>query len=115
MRARIVLAAADGESNTDLSQRLGLSITTVRRWRNRFAEARLDGLVDEPRPGRPRVVGDDRIEALIAATLETHPAGRHALVDALDGRPPRIEPVDGVAGLAGVRTGSAQTGFVEAV
>ncbi|HWF30643.1 MAG TPA: helix-turn-helix domain-containing protein, partial [Mycobacterium sp.] len=73
MRARIVLAAADGESNTALAQRLELSITTVRRWRNRFAEQRLDGLVDEPRPGRPRVVGDDRIEALIAATLETTP------------------------------------------
>ena len=73
MRSRIVLAAADGGSNTELSQRLGLSITTVRRWRNRFAEQRLDGLVDEPRPGRPRVVGDDRIETLITATLETSP------------------------------------------
>ena len=73
MRARIVLAAADGESNTELSQRMGLSITTVRRWRNRFAEQGMDGLVDEPRPGRPRVVGDDRIEALITATLETAP------------------------------------------
>src|SRR5258707_4518765 len=73
MRARIVLAAADGESNTELSQRLGFSITTVRRWRNRFAEQGMDGLVDEPRPGRPRVVGDEKIEALIAATLETTP------------------------------------------
>jgi transposase len=73
MRSRIVLAAADGGSNTELSERLGLSITTVRRWRNRFAEQRLDGLVDEPRPGRPRVVGDDQIEALITATLETTP------------------------------------------
>jgi transposase len=73
MRSRIVLAAADGGSNTELSQRLGLSITTVRRWRNRFAELRLDGLLDEPRPGRPRVVGDNRIHALITATLETAP------------------------------------------
>jgi transposase len=73
MRSRIVLAAADGGSNTELAQRLGLGIVTVRRWRNRFAEIGLDGLVDEPRPGRPRVVGDDRIEALIVATLETTP------------------------------------------
>jgi transposase len=73
MRARIVLAAADGGSNTELAQRLGLSITTVRRWRNRFVVDRLDGLLDEPRPGRPRVVGDDRIEALITATLESTP------------------------------------------
>jgi transposase len=74
MRARIVLAAADGGSNTELSKRLGLAIGTVRRWRNRFADLRLDGLVDEPRPGRPRIVGDDKIEALIVATLETAPA-----------------------------------------
>ena len=73
MRSRIVLAAADGGSNTELSERLGLSITPGRRGRNRFAELRLDGLVDEPRPGRPRVVGDDQIEALIVATLETTP------------------------------------------
>ena len=73
MRSRIVLAAADGGSNTELSQRLGLSIGTVRRWRNRFAEYRLEGLLDEPRPGRPRAVGDTAIEALITATLETTP------------------------------------------
>jgi transposase len=64
MRARIVLAAADGGSSTELAERLDLSIATVRRWRNRFAAARLDGLVDEPRPGRRRVVGDERIEAI---------------------------------------------------
>ena len=71
MRSRIVLAAADGGSNTELAQRLGLSITTVRRWRNRFVTDRCDGLLDEPRPGRPRVVGDEQIKDLITATLET--------------------------------------------
>ena len=73
VRSRIVLAAADGDSNTVLAQRLGLSITTVRRWRNRFVIDRCDGLLDEPRPGRPRVVGDERIKELITATLETTP------------------------------------------
>jgi transposase len=73
MRSRIVLAAADGGSNTELSQRLGLAIGTVRRWRNRFAKYRLDGLLDERRAGRPRVVGDEAIDALITATLETTP------------------------------------------
>ena len=73
MRSRIVLAAAEGESNTVLAARLGLSVTTVRRWRNRFVVDRLDGLIDEPRPGRPRVVGDEQIKALITATLESSP------------------------------------------
>jgi transposase len=73
MRSRIVLAAADGGTNTDLAEQLGLSITTVRRWRNRFVVDRCDGLLDEPRPGRPRVVGDEQIKKLITATLETTP------------------------------------------
>ena len=74
LRSRIVLAAADGESNSDMAARMGISRTTVQRWRNRFVEQRCDGLLDEPRPGRPRVVDDARIEALITATLETTPA-----------------------------------------
>jgi len=73
MRSRIVLAAADGGTNTELAQRLGLAVTTVRRWRNRFVVDRCDGLLDEPRPGRPRVVGDEQIKALITATLEATP------------------------------------------
>lgn len=46
----------------------------VTKWRNRFAADRIEGLLDQPRPGRPRVVGDERIEALITATLEDHTA-----------------------------------------
>ena len=57
-----------------MAARMGISRTTVQRWRNRFVEQRCDGLLDEPRPGRPRVVDDARIEALITATLETAPA-----------------------------------------
>ena len=74
LRARIVLAAADGGCNVDVADRLDLDRGTIRKWRNRFAESRCDGLLDEPRPGRPRVIGDDRIEELITATLETTPA-----------------------------------------
>lgn len=73
LRSRIVLAAADGERNSDMAARMKISRSTVRRWRNRFVEQRCDGLLDEPRPGRPRVVGDVQIEALITATLETTP------------------------------------------
>ena len=73
MRSRIVLAAAGGGSNTEIAARLGVSRPTVTTWRNRFAERRLDGLVDEPRPGRPRTVSDAQVEALITTTLETTP------------------------------------------
>lgn len=68
-----MLAAADGESNTDMAVRMNISRNTVKRWRNRFVELRCDGLLDEPRPGRPRVVGDEQIKALITQTLESAP------------------------------------------
>ena len=58
MRARIVLAGAEGLGNTEIARRQSVALSTVRKWRNRFAEARLDGLLDEPRPGRPRTVSD---------------------------------------------------------
>ena len=73
MRSRIVLAAAEGESNVAVAQRLGVTRSTVRVWRSRFAERRLDGLVDEPRPGRPRTVSDADVERLITETLEAAP------------------------------------------
>jgi transposase len=73
MRSRIVLAAADGLSNTAIADKLDIHVSSARKWRTRFVTSRLDGLLDEPRPGRPRVVGDERIEALIVATLETAP------------------------------------------
>jgi transposase len=72
-RSRIVLAAAEGGSNVAVAERLGVERGTVRKWRNRFAELRLDGLLDEPRPGRPRTVTDDQVEAVITKTLESTP------------------------------------------
>jgi transposase len=73
MRARIVLAAAGGESNVTIAKRLGISVPTARRWRRRFAERRLDGLLDEPRPGQPRKITDRQIEEVIVRTLEERP------------------------------------------
>ncbi|BBY60184.1 hypothetical protein MSAR_33200 [Mycolicibacterium sarraceniae] len=73
LRARIVLAASDGGTNIEVADRFEVHRSTVRKWRNRFVEYRCDGLLDEPRPGRPRVVGDERIKDLITATLETTP------------------------------------------
>ena len=72
-RSRIVLAAAEGGSNVAVAEQLGVERGTVRKWRNRFAEHRLDGLLDEPRPGRPRTVTDDQVEAVITKTLESTP------------------------------------------
>src|SRR5258708_3970090 len=74
LRCRIVLAAAAGEFNRDIATRLGVHPTTVGKWRARFAEQRLDGLHDEPRPGGPRTVGDDDVERVIVKTLEETPA-----------------------------------------
>ena len=72
-RARIVLMAADGHENKLISQQLGADQNTVGKWRRRFAERRVDGLLDEPRPGAPRQIGDDDIAETIRLTLETTP------------------------------------------
>jgi transposase len=74
LRCRIVLAAADGEPSKDIATRLGCDKSTVGRWRSRFAERGLDGLHDEPRPGKPRSVSDDDVERVIVKTLEEQPA-----------------------------------------
>jgi transposase len=65
---------AEGGTIGEVAEDLGVSRPTVSKWRSRFLHARLEGLSDEPRPGRPRVIGDARIEALIVKTLEEEPA-----------------------------------------
>ena len=72
-RSRIVLLAAEGLRNTEIAERLGVHRNMATKWRARFAEHRLDGLVDEPRPGRPRTVTDEQVEAVVVRTLETSP------------------------------------------
>jgi transposase len=67
------LAAAAGESSKEIAARLGCSRSTVGRWRGRFAERGLDGLHDEPRPGKPRSIGDEDVERVIVKTLEEQP------------------------------------------
>jgi transposase len=73
LRSRIVLAADAGLSNTEIAGRLGIAHASVRKWRNRFAEHGLDGLTDDPRPGRPRTVTDAKVEVVIVKTLESAP------------------------------------------
>lgn len=72
-RSRIVLLAADGLTNTAIAERLGVGRPMVTKWRSRFAEHRLDGLPDEPRPGRPRTITDEQVEQVIVTTLEASP------------------------------------------
>src|SRR3954462_2413848 len=73
LRSRIVLFAAEGLKNTEIAERLNIDHATVRKWRKRFGELRLDGLSDEPRPGRPRTISDAQVEEVIVRTLETAP------------------------------------------
>ena len=73
LRSRIVLAAAEGALNQDIARELKCNPVTVGKWRTRFAAKRLDGLIDEPRPGQPRKITDDIVEQVIVTTLEEAP------------------------------------------
>ena len=74
MRARIVLGCSDGLSNGEVAKRLRVTGATVCKWRERFRVNRLEGLLDEPRPGAPRSITDAQVEEVITKTLESMPA-----------------------------------------
>jgi transposase len=69
VRARIVLACAEGLSNVEVAARLGVHPTTVGTWRSRFLEWRLEGLGNRPQPGAPRIITDAQVRQVIIATL----------------------------------------------
>jgi len=75
LRARIVLLAAEGLTNTEVAARLGIDPATVGKWRRRFLRDRMGGLCDEPRCGAPRTVEDAQVEAVLVRTLESLPDG----------------------------------------
>ncbi len=79
LRARVVLAATTGEeTNGEIAARLQTTRQTVAKWRGRYARRGLAGLTDEPRPGAPRTITDDRVDQVLATTLEqAPPVGTH--------------------------------------
>src|SRR5438093_2767368 len=72
-RARLVLACASTKTNGEIAATAGVTRQTVGRWRHRFVRKRLQGLLDEPRPGAPRTITDVEVERVIALTLERTP------------------------------------------
>ncbi|MGH2660096.1 MAG: IS630 family transposase [Actinomycetota bacterium] len=73
LRSRIILAAATGAANTEIASELGVTTQTAGKWRRRFLDQRVAGLLDEPRPGAPRRVTDADVERVIRTTLEQRP------------------------------------------
>jgi transposase len=73
LRARIILACADGGDDTEVAERLDIFRGTVGKWRRRFVAKGTDGLLDEPRPGAPRTITDADVEMVLTRTLETKP------------------------------------------
>jgi hypothetical protein len=73
MRSRVILLAADGLSNTKIAQQLSVSLQTVGKWRQRYLDQGVDGLLDEPRPGTSCKLADKDVERVLALTLESTP------------------------------------------
>src|SRR4029453_11903981 len=73
LRCRIVLACAEGATNKAVAEQLGIWPQTVTKRRGGFGRQRLEGLADEPRPGRPRTIADEQVEQVITKTLEDPP------------------------------------------
>ena len=106
-RCRIVLGCAAGKSNKEVAAELGVSQQMVCKWRGRFVADRLDGLADEPRPGAPRTIGDEQIEAVVVATLERQPANATHWSTRVHGQAGGPVEVDAVAGSGGLRPAAA--------
>ena len=79
MRARIVLLAADGASNTEIAGKGGVSLLTVVLWRRNFCERRVHGYADAPRSGRPRDIDDDEVPRVLLQNTGAAAGREHAL------------------------------------
>ena len=114
-RAQIVLACAAGRSNSQIATELRITRQTAGRWRRRFAEKRLDGLLDEPRPGTPRRLSDAQVEQVITDTLEKTPRDATQWSTRTLAKEARAESRDGWAYLARLRPAAASQRHVQAV
>ena len=73
-RCRMILRCAEGLTNKAVAAEIGVSAHTVGKWRRRFVAERIEGLSDEPRPGRPRTIADEKVAEVIERTLSARPA-----------------------------------------
>jgi len=73
MRSKIVLRAAQGQTNQEIARGLAITGATVGKWRERFRVQGMEGLSDEPRPGAPRKITDGQVEEAVTQTLESVP------------------------------------------
>ena len=110
-RARIVLACATGLDNTIVAKKLRMSQPTVGRWRQRFIDKGVDGLLDEPRPGTPRKIGDTQVETIVTRTLESTPPGATHWSTRTLAKATGVSPMS-VHRMAGVRVAAASHGDV---
>ena len=76
LRAKVILECAQGKSNLEVAKELGVCQHMVGKWRRRFIEQSLEGLVYAPRSGAPREISDEKVEEVVTKTLETTPAAR---------------------------------------
>ena len=74
MRSHIIVLADDGNSNTAIAHQLAVTLQTAGKWRQRYLDMGLDGLVDEPRPSNSNELSDQDVERVLALTLESAPA-----------------------------------------
>ena len=112
-RCRMILRCADGLTNKAVAIELGVHEHTVGKWRRRFLKERIEGLSDEPRPGRPRTLSDEKVAAVIERTLETTPGRRDPLVAPFDGPGERAVAHDGPADMGGLQRAAAPLGDLQ--
>ena len=106
-RCRMILRCADGLTNKAVAAEIGVSEHTVGKWRRRFLKERIEGLSDEPRPGRPRTIEDEKVAEVIERTLSATPADATHWSLRLDGEGGWAVAHDDLAHLGRLRVAAA--------